>query len=1158
MECLRSCIVLVLLGGAKLSAPTVLAFGDPNSVFCYSNPCQNNGTCVNMRRPGSDQSLSFCKNDLCYKLILERNTWEEATIACSVMGASLVSLDTSEKEQALVNTIKDYRLHRTQSSPNNPGGFWSSGNNLLLEDQWTWGADPNRPVMSGSFPPYVSRTRRCLMLNTDLMIWSRIQLATEICERRLYFACELTPEALYQERTFQCLCEEGYFGEFCERTLDLQTETVCSDALLNLTCDLNKHLTIIRGTYHLDSGREVCSETSGVRPTVNCVLRTNLNHFLENKHLSKCEGRQRCTTIVADDTIRSSDDWCLSHPIYAKVEYGCQDTFSMHTCQSSMAKLSCENSTGQPFIRVEVATYGRLHSSAHCADSTLQPGQLPVTDCRSINTLDLVAGRCNGLPSCNIQASDDVFGDPCKGVYKKLDITYRCVENLTAASATYPLTYGIATLPPPVLCPAVNHSGVVWRPTREGQSDVQRCPNGQDGLAYWLCDRQTHGQWSTMGPDLSRCTSPWINNIYKQIESGSESASFLAKLVLNNTASSTAQNSDFQKSLSLMDDLLKLQDKQLLRLDEEEQQSTVEAFGEIVIKFGSNVLDSDKQDTWASLTANDGSSESSAAVTPTDVTENLENTGFLVAQYLGPDKSHVTIHSENILMAVEVVPKEKTGKAVYFQDTRKTDDGTNSVRHTITLPPSATNITGIGSTQVVFLVYESLGEYLTDTAIDEGVQGIRGSLNESDYALDNKTDGSIGLMLNSAVVSASAKKHEEQLTTFENEEEIQLTIKHALPNITGNVTCVFWNTSKSLGKSGAWSNNGCRLVSSNLTHSICACNHLTNFAILMDVTGTHTTIAPVHEKILTVLTYVGCAVSIVCLLLSFCAFTFFKNIWSLRVTIHRNLCFMLLVANALFVAGVEQTQIKTLCSVIAGLLQYSFLSAFVWMSLEAVQFYIMLVHVFSTQSRRWPYYLAGYGIPAIVVGVSAGINHSGYGTDRYCWLTTDDSFIWSFTGPVAIIIAVNLVLLVVSLRIAYSSRSSINKGITQNDIRPWIKGATTLLFLLGITWGIGFFFINQQSLVMAYIFTILNSLQGLFIFIFYCLGNERVNSELRKFLNRQEWLPACIRKRYGRDTTSSHSWVLKSSLVFCSPNQKIVKLPESERGYHSPSSDTPP
>ena len=59
--------------------------------------------------------------------------------------------------------------------------------------------------------------------------------------------------------------------------------------------------------------------------------------------------------------------------------------------------------------------------------------------------------------------------------------------------------------------------------------------------------------------------------------------------------------------------------------------------------------------------------------------------------------------------------------------------------------------------------------------------------------------------------------------------------------------------------------------------------------------------------------------------------------------------------------------------------------------------------------------------------------------------------------------------------------------------RAWVKGAVVLVVLLGLTWIFGFLYINKGKLVMAYVFTILNSLQGLFIFIFHCVKNEKVS-----------------------------------------------------------------
>lgn len=59
--------------------------------------------------------------------------------------------------------------------------------------------------------------------------------------------------------------------------------------------------------------------------------------------------------------------------------------------------------------------------------------------------------------------------------------------------------------------------------------------------------------------------------------------------------------------------------------------------------------------------------------------------------------------------------------------------------------------------------------------------------------------------------------------------------------------------------------------------------------------------------------------------------------------------------------------------------------------------------------------------------------------------------------------------------------------------RSWVLGAFALLCLLGLTWSFGLFFMNESSIVMAYLFTIFNTLQGMFIFIFHCLLQKKVS-----------------------------------------------------------------
>lgn len=46
----------------------------------------------------------------------------------------------------------------------------------------------------------------------------------------------------------------------------------------------------------------------------------------------------------------------------------------------------------------------------------------------------------------------------------------------------------------------------------------------------------------------------------------------------------------------------------------------------------------------------------------------------------------------------------------------------------------------------------------------------------------------------------------------------------------GTAKCMFWNTEFDM-----WSSKGCRVVSSSEQETRCECDHLTSFAILMDI-----------------------------------------------------------------------------------------------------------------------------------------------------------------------------------------------------------------------------------------------------------------------------------------------------------------------------------
>lgn len=71
------------------------------------------------------------------------------------------------------------------------------------------------------------------------------------------------------------------------------------------------------------------------------------------------------------------------------------------------------------------------------------------------------------------------------------------------------------------------------------------------------------------------------------------------------------------------------------------------------------------------------------------------------------------------------------------------------------------------------------------------------------------------------------------------------------------------------------------------------------------------------------------------------------------------------------------------------------------------------------------------------------------------------------------------------------------------NIKAWIQGALALEVLLGLTWVFGYFYISEAAIPMAYLFTVFNSLQGVFIFVFHCILNKKVRKEYERFIDYQ-------------------------------------------------------
>ncbi|XP_060583876.1 LOW QUALITY PROTEIN: serine-rich adhesin for platelets-like [Ruditapes philippinarum] len=313
---------------------------------------------------------------------------------------------------------------------------------------------------------------------------------------------------------------------------------------------------------------------------------------------------------------------------------------------------------------------------------------------------------------------------------------------------------------------------------------------------------------------------------------------------------------------------------------------------------------------------------------------------------------------------------------------------------------------------------------------------------------------------------------------------ITLTFQHFETGQQLSATCSYRNASSVL-----WGKDGCKVEHSDNNETVCECDHLTNFAILMSPC----TKENVETQAIRIISIVGCSISMLCLIITMLTHIYYwQFVKSDRVKILMNLCFALLISYSIFLGGVDRTANKDVCTTIAVLLQYMYLVVFFLMLVEAVEISFVVLYVFTTESRlKWILPLA-WLLPAVIVGISLAVTQTkGYGNDKSCWLSIDDGLIWAFVGPALLIILVNFILIVLVLKAIFKTKKLSQKSLKGRTIAG-IRCLCVLLPLVGCTWVIGIFYVNEDLAWIQYVFALCNGLQGLAIFVSHCLLNTQI------------------------------------------------------------------
>eukprot|EP00057_Strongylocentrotus_purpuratus_P010610 XP_011665084.1 PREDICTED: CD97 antigen [Strongylocentrotus purpuratus] len=166
------------------------------------------------------------------------------------------------------------------------------------------------------------------------------------------------------------------------------------------------------------------------------------------------------------------------------------------------------------------------------------------------------------------------------------------------------------------------------------------------------------------------------------------------------------------------------------------------------------------------------------------------------------------------------------------------------------------------------------------------------------------------------------------------------------------------------------------------------------------------------------------------------------------------------------------------------------------------------------------------GIPALIVVLTGAIARDSYAHDDLCFLQ-----FWAQIGglliPISIILLINIVIFILVVRQLIRSANIAGRvkreaKAERRETIERVQNAICILLLLGLTWVTGYLLlIPLFSQVAQPIFVVLNSFQGLFIFLLYCVRKPHI---------RKKWGLICFDRFLKKKASTSSGGVSSTAL----------------------------
>uniref|UniRef100_A0A665TR40 Cadherin EGF LAG seven-pass G-type receptor 2 n=1 Tax=Echeneis naucrates TaxID=173247 RepID=A0A665TR40_ECHNA len=650
-------------------------------------------------------------------------------------------------------------------------------------------------------------------------------------------------------------------------------------------------------------------------------------------------------------------------------------------------------------------------------------------------------------------------------------------------------------------CPQAIEAGIWWPRTKFGLPAAVPCPKGTLGTAIRHCDE--HKGW--LPPNLFNCTSVTFSKLKTLSEKFSRNASLLDSGYVQQTAAMLANATLHTEKYYGSDVKVAYRLTQSLLQHESNQQgfnltATQDVhFTENLVRVGSAILSPDTRLHWELIQHSEGGTAA--------LLRHYEEYANTLAQnmrktYLSP----FTIVTPHIVISVDRLKKMNFAGAKLPRYQSLRGPRPVDLETAVTLPDS-----------VFQPPVDTKGHRHLDVFPESTLRN-RSANRKRRHPDDSQQDAVASVIIFHSLASLLPESYDPDkrslrvpkrpvintpvvsITVHDNDELLQHTLDKPITVQFRLVTteerskpiCVFWNHTILAGN-GGWSAKGCEVVFRNSTHISCQCYHMTSFAVLMDISRRENgEILPIK-----LLTWSTVGVTLGFLFLTTTFLLCLRPMQSNKTSIINNGATALFLSELTFILGINQADNLFLCTVIAILLHFFYLCTFSWLFLEGLHVYRMISEVrdINYGPMRF-YYLIGWGVPAFITGLAVGLDPEGYGNPDFCWLSLYDTLIWSFAGPIALAVSMNIFLYIVSSRASCSSR---HHSIEKKEPRT----AGGVLLLVSVTCFLALLSVNSDMILFHYLFAGFNCVQGPFVFFFRIVFNKEARTAMKYCCSRK-------------------------------------------------------